>query len=82
MKQSILKKPSTFREHFSEHGDETGDPSNKKLESESTKLLYEKNDKNLEKEAESIQNNTDVQLSTSSSKNVRFFGVDLVNSKY
>ena len=82
MKQSILKKPSTFREHFS-NGDETGDPSNRKLESESTKLLYEKNDKSVEKETESIQNNTEVQSSTtSSSKNVRFFGVDLVNSKY
>jgi len=82
MKQSILKKPSTFRENF-DNGEEIGQPSHRKLDSESTKLLFENNDKNLVNDIENNHNNTAPTNSstTPSSKNVRFFGVDLVKWK-
>jgi hypothetical protein len=76
MKQSILKKPSTFRESF-ENGEENGDTVNGKLEIERGKLTNI-NDKNLE--ASNSPNHAAVNSSTTpSSKNVRFFGVDSVN---
>jgi hypothetical protein len=77
MKQSILKKPSTFRESF-DNGEENGDTANGRLEIERGKLTNINNDNNLE--ASNSPTHAAVNSSTtSSSKNVRFFGVDSVN---